>query len=376
MNTSGITITDLSRKLKSWFSKNRRDLPWRRMKSPYGIWLSEIMLQQTQVSTVIPYYVEFLKKYPTIDDLAKAKDQDVLKAWEGLGYYSRVRNMHKAARIVMEHHEGELPESFDEILKLPGIGRYTAGAICSIAFGQRKPVLDGNVIRVLSRLFAVEKDPGSPVGKNIFWKLAEEVLPAWDPGLFNEALMELGALVCTPRRPLCHECPLSSQCIAFRTDRQLDLPVRKKRQPTPHYNIGAGLIWKEGKLLITRRKENGLLGGLWEFPGGKQEDGETIPQCVEREINEELGIQVESIEHFMTVKHAYTHFRITLQIYHCRWLEGTPSCHSCTDFRWVNPSQLDQFPFPRANRRIIERMQELPKNILSKNTFFDGDRIL
>ncbi len=342
--------------LVEWYSQNKRDLPWRRTRSTYHIWLSEIMLQQTRVETVIPYYTRFLQRFPTIEALAKADLQEVLKMWEGLGYYSRVRNMHKAAKIITEEFSGRFPESFREILDLPGIGRYSAGAISSIALDQARPVLDGNVTRVLSRYFGIETDASTTAGKNEFWKLAEEIVPVENPGTYNQAIMELGALVCLPRNPNCRVCPLSTGCQAKRTDRQHELPVRKRRSASPHFNIGAGLVWKDDKLLITRRNEDGLLGGLWQFPGGKQEKGESILRCVQREIEEELGVKVLVRDHFMTVKHAYTHFRITLQIFNCQWSSGEPECKACTDYRWVDLEEIDDFPFPRANKRVVEKL--------------------
>ena len=313
-------------------------------------------MQQTRVETVVSYYSRFLNEFPTIKSLARADLQEVLKMWEGLGYYSRIRNMHKAAKVITEQCEGKFPQTFDEILKLPGIGRYTAGAISSIAFGQSRPVLDGNVIRFLSRLFCMEIDASTTAGKKEVWELAERLVPSKAPGTYNEALMELGATVCMPKNPNCGICPLQGSCLAKRLNRQKDLPLRKKRAATPHFNIGAGLIWKGNKLLITRRKENGLLGGLWEFPGGKQESNESISHCVRREIEEELGVKIAVRDHFMTVRHAYTHFRITLQIFDCQWSAGEPECKSCTDYRWVDMEELDEYPFPRANKRIVEKL--------------------
>ncbi|MCH8126426.1 A/G-specific adenine glycosylase [candidate division KSB1 bacterium] len=347
------------RSLLRWFTNNKRELPWRDSKSPYKIWLSEIMLQQTRVDTVIPYYQKFLKKYPTIASLAKADLQGVLKTWEGLGYYSRIRNMRKAAKIIIEKYDGNFPDEYSQILKLPGIGPYTAGAICSIMFDQPRPVVDGNVIRVLARYFGIETDATTTDGKNEFWQVAEKLIPTKQPGAFNEALMELGALICTPKKPDCEFCPVRSDCVAKKSNRQEELPIRKKKLPTPHYDIGAGLIWKNDLLLITKRKEKGLLGGFWEFPGGKQELGENISTCVKREIEEELGIQVDVEDSFAIIKHAYTHFRITLQIYNCKWTAGEPVCKECVDFRWVRLNELDNFPFPRANKKVVERLQEL-----------------
>jgi A/G-specific adenine glycosylase len=344
--------------LLRWYKKNKRNLPWRETNSPFIIWISEIMLQQTRVETVVPYFQRFISLFPNVQTLAKADLQDVLKAWEGLGYYSRVRNMHRAAKIITDKFDGHFPSSFEDIIQLPGIGRYTAGAIGSIAFRIAVPVVDGNVIRVLSRIFEIKEDITLAKTKNQFWQLAEQLVPPTSPGDFNQAIMELGATVCLPRNPLCTNCPLSSVCRANIKNCQTAFPVKKPKSPIPHHRIGAGLIWRNGELLITRRPETGLLGGLWEFPGGKQEKGETVEECVKREIVEELGIKIDVKQHFLNVKHAYSHFRITLDIFHCQWISGEPTCKACSDFRWVKISQLDDFPFPKANKRIVEKLME------------------
>lgn len=345
-------------RLLGWYRKNGRDLPWRKTSSPYKIWLSEIMLQQTRVDTVIPYYFRFLAMFPTIQALAMASLQEVLKAWEGLGYYSRVRNMHRAANMIVRNYGGEFPRTMQEIRSLPGIGPYTAGAIGSIVFQLPVPVVDGNVIRVLARFFTIDDEIFTVKAKKQFWQFAGKLVPEKNPGDFNQALMEIGALICTPDKPNCAQCPIAGECLAMQHGRQADLPVRREKSPVPHYRIGAGLIWRNGKILIARRPENGLLGGLWEFPGGKKEAGESIRECVLREIGEELHITVRVAEHFMTVKHAYTHFRITMDVFHCHWEAGEPVCRACTDFKWVNVNDLDHFPFPRANKRIVERIME------------------
>ena len=265
----------LQRKLLSWYARNKRDLPWRRTKDPYRIWVSEVMLQQTQVDTVIPYYERWMKRFPTINALAKASLDEVLKVWEGLGYYARARNLHKAAKLIREEHKGKFPDSYEEIHRLPGIGDYTAGAISSIAFNLPTPVLDGNVTRVLCRLFAIRQDPKSPKTQEKLWRLAGSLLPKKNPGDFNQALMELGALVCLPELPRCLFCPLPSACEARKIGLELSLPVRTQKKPLPTVSVSVALLWKDGKLLIQRRPEQGLLGGLWEFPGGKIEKEET-----------------------------------------------------------------------------------------------------
>ena len=352
-------VLQFRRAILEWYRKNRRVLPWREDPSPYRVWLSEVMLQQTRVETVVPYFERFVRRFPDVRALAEADLEDVLKVWEGLGYYSRIRNLHRAAREVVARFGGKIPGNYGSLLSLPGIGPYTAGAIASIAFNQPEPVVDGNVIRVLARVFDLDADPSTGAGKTLFWQLARRLLSQDRPGDFNQAVMELGATVCKPRNYLCEECPLRDICLAYRNGTQPVRPLRKKRQPVPHFTIGAGLVWKGDRILIARRPEEGLLGGLWEFPGGKKEPGETLEECVRRELREELGVEVEVGQEFARVRHAYTHFRITLHVYHCRYLGGEPRCNACTDFRWVRPQELEHFPFPRANKLIVERLLNL-----------------
>ncbi len=351
-----LNVEIFQKRLADWFEKNRRDLPWRRFRTPYTVWVSEIMLQQTQVRSVAEYFTRFVAKFPNIESLAQAPLQDVLKVWEGLGYYSRARNLHRAAKMVLERFGGQLPDSKEAILQLPGIGPYTAGAILSLAFGVPEPVLDGNVIRVLSRVFLFEEPVDSSKGKATLWQLAEELLPSEAPGRHNEALMELGATVCTPREPECAVCPVRDFCGAFSTERQAELPVRNPRKKTPHYHVAAGVIWKDGEILITLRPTDKMLGGLWEFPGGKCLSGETLETCLQREIREELNLTVRVGRHFMDVKHAYSHFKITLHMFHCEFLGGRPKLNGVDDFRWVQPKQLRELPFPAADVRVIRKI--------------------
>jgi A/G-specific adenine glycosylase len=348
--------------LVAWHKAARRDLPWRQRTDAYAIWVAEVMLQQTQVRTVIPFYQRFLERFPDVEHLAAAPLDGVLKAWEGLGYYARARNLHRAARQLIAEHGGRLPTDRARLERLPGIGRYTAGAIASIAFGADEPVLDGNVTRVLCRVFGIEEDPRRAAGKAHLWHLAEALLPHPGAGCFNEALMDLGATVCTPRKPTCDACPVRDACEAFEQGRQMALPIRSPRRPIPHHDVVAGLVWDrprgpEARLLITKRRPDDMLGGLWEFPGGKVESGETLDRALVRELQEELAIEVEVGAPFMTVKHAYTHFRITLHALHCRHIGGTPQAIACADWRFVAPHDLDQYAFPTADRRLIEALR-------------------
>ena len=315
------------------------------------------MLQQTQVQTVLPYYHRFMDKFPTVGSLANADPGELMKVWEGLGYYSRARNIHKASQIIVEQYNAKIPDTLNALLSLPGIGKYTAGAILSIAFNRPAPVLDGNIIRVFSRLFHVTDNVDKTETKNRMWLLAEEILPESRIRDFNEALMELGAQVCTPKNPKCAECPLLKKCEARRIGIQQDLPVKTPRKPIPHLDVTAGVIWKKDRFLITLRPPKGLLGGLWEFPGGKQEDGESLEACLKREIMEELEIDIEVGQHLISVKHAYTHFKITLHVFECTHASGEIIPHDCDDYRWIKSSELDNFAFPGADRKVIEALK-------------------
>jgi A/G-specific adenine glycosylase len=324
------------------------------------------MLQQTQVSTVIPYYQRWMARFPTVQALAAASLDEVLKLWQGLGYYSRARHLHAAAQTVVNEYGGRLPHTVAELMQLKGIGRYTAGAVASIAFDQPAPVLDGNVIRVLSRLTDLSDDVTLAATKQRLWQLAAELVPHDRPGDFNQALMELGQQVCLPTNPHCLLCPLSRHCLARQRGTQLERPVRPPRQNRPHYDVVAGIIWQNGlsqkssdaRFLIAQRPLDGLLGGLWEFPGGKQEPGETLPQALRREIQEELAIDIEVGRLQTRIKHAYTHFRITLHAFHAAYIGGRPQNLGVTRHTWVTLSQVDEFAFAVTDRKIISSLKE------------------
>ncbi len=344
-------------RLLRWYATHRRDLPWRRdAHDPYRVWISEALLQQTQVTTVIPYYERFLARFPDVHALAAAPLDDVLKAWEGAGYYARARNLHRAAQEIVTRFGGAMPDTVDALLTLPGVGRYTAGAIASIAFNRDAPVLDGNVIRVLSRYFKIQGDVKSPTTQRALWALATQLVPHGKAGRFNQALMDLGATVCTPRRPACASCPLQRGCAARRLGIQEQLPAKRARRKLPHYQIAVGIIWNKGKILIARRFERALLGGLWEFPGGHRERGETLQECVKREVCEELGITVAVGKEFAVVQHAYSHFRITMHAFACRYVRGSPRAIGCAGWKWVSPRNLSRYAFPAANRKIIAHL--------------------
>lgn len=346
--------------LLTWYHQHGRTLPWRQTRDPYAIWVSEIMLQQTQVKTVIPYYDRWLSRFPTIEALANAEQQDVLKLWQGLGYYARARNLHKAAQEIMLRHNGVFPADLQTVMSLPGIGRTTAGGILSAAFNQPVAILDGNVKRVLARLVALQ----IPTSKAIahLWQLSETLLDPDQPRDFNQALMDLGATVCLPHQPACDRCPWQSHCRAHNLGIQAELPMTETRTPIPRKIIGVAVIWNDqGQILIDRRKQSGLLGGMWEFPGGKVEPDETIEACIQREILEELGIEIAVGDRLIVVDHTYSHFHVTLNVHHCRHLSGDPQPIECDEIRWVTLAEIDQFPFPKANVQIIEALRQWQK---------------
>jgi A/G-specific adenine glycosylase len=348
----------LTSRVLAWYAEHRRDLPWRRTRDPYQVWVAEVMLQQTQVATVIPYYERFLARFPTVEVLAAAPLDAVLKGWEGLGYYSRARHLHAAARKVMSEFDGRIPGTLEGLLSLPGVGRYTAGAVLSIAGGQDVPALDGNVRRVLSRVFAIEEDVTRGAGQRRLQRLAESLLPPGRAGDFNQALMDLGATVCTPRAPSCDACPLAKDCRAHCLGQEERFPIRRPRRPVSHYEVTAGVVWDgDGRFLIAQRLPQGLLGGLWEFPGGKREPGETLEECLQRELAEELDIQVAVGAPLTVVRHAYTHFRVTLHAFHCRWVAGQPRALGCAGWRWVTLEDVEHFAFSAADHQIIAALR-------------------
>ncbi len=350
------------RKLLKWYRTNKRELPWRGTTEPYAVWVSEVMLQQTQVKTVKPYYERWMQRFPSVAVLAEASLNDVLKLWEGCGYYARARNLHRAAVQIVSQNNGQLPKSAALLQKLPGIGPYTSAAIASIAFDQAVPVLDGNVERVLCRLLLERRLFKTTAVQKRLRRTAEEIMDSLGsqmgtPGELNQAMMELGANVCTVRAPQCKICPLKSVC---RGHQKLAdpgvLPRRKKSKPLPHYDITAAIIKRRGKILITQRPHGGMLGGLWEFPGGKQEKGESLETCLAREIREELDVDIAVGKLFQSVKHSYSHFRITLHAFSCTLPRGRIRKLGVTAFRWTTPHEFSKFAFPKADRVIIEKI--------------------
>ncbi|MGD2097401.1 MAG: A/G-specific adenine glycosylase [Desulfobacterales bacterium] len=354
--------TDLEyprKRLLEWYRVKQRDLPWRRSRNPYHIWVSEVMLQQTQVNTVLSYYRRFIKAFPSVERLAAADLQSVLKLWEGLGYYARARNLHRAAQRVVQDFKAKIPDCWAAFRGLPGVGDYIAAAVLSIAFNQPCAVVDGNVKRVLARLQKISAPVNQPQSNRIFKAAADQLLDERQPGTFNQAIMELGALICRPRNPACEACPLNQRCQAYRSRQVPDFPKRKKRVATPLYHIAVGVVFKNNRVLITQRKPEGLLGGLWEFPGGKIKDGESAAAACIREIKEEANLVVEIDQHLTQVKHAYTHFKIIMEVFCCKYVSGRVYLRGPVAFRWIRIDEYQKFPFPRANHKFIPMLKDL-----------------
>ena len=353
-----IEIQSLRKLLINWYLANHRDLPWRKTTNPYHIWVSEVMLQQTQVATVLPYYRRFLKRFTSLERLARADLQDVLKVWEGLGYYARARNLHRAAGFILNDHQGIIPDRWEDFRKLPGVGDYIAAAVLSIAFEKPYAVVDGNVKRVLARLLLEKAPVNKSTSTKIFKEAADRLLTPRDPGTFNQALMELGAMVCKPQQPLCSACPIQGLCLAYETGRVDEYPKKLKKSPTPQFNIAVGVVFKNSRVLITRRKPEGLLGGLWEFPGGKiQNDEEAKDACI-REIKEETSLSVGLDTYLGRIKHAYTHFKIIMDVFCCSYLSGKVKLNGPVDHRWIKLENLDDYPFPKANHKFFPELKK------------------
>ncbi len=347
---------DAFSKLLNWYNTNKREMPWRSDPVPYKVWISEMMLQQTQVDTVIPYFLRFHEAFPTLKDLAEAPQEAVLKLWEGLGYYSRARNLHKAAQFIHKELNGVFPNTYEQLQTLPGIGPYCSAAIASIAFNEPVPVVDGNVLRVFTRFWGIFEDIRQPKVRVLLFEKLKPYVAAAKPSDFNQAIMELGALICKPKTPKCTECPFQDDCVAFQTSTVDQLPVKAKSPKVPHYTIAVGIIWHENQILIGKRKEDQMLGGLWEFPGGKQKENETLENTVKREILEETGLTVSVGDEIAVVKHAYSHFKITMHAFNCRYVSGEAMPKTTDELRFVNVKDLNRYPFPKANKVIVNTL--------------------
>lgn len=348
------------RRLATWYGHHARDLPWRRNRDPYRIWVSEIMLQQTQVATVGPYFERFLKSFPTIRALARADEQEVLRKWEGLGYYRRARQLHQAARILVEEHEGRFPRDGDAVRRLPGVGRYTAGAILSIAFDAPEPILEANTTRLFSRLLSYRDTPTAAAGQRLLWAMAQSVLPRREVGRFNQAMMELGSQVCLPREPGCDACPVAPLCRAFAEGAQDEIPRPKAKPPLEARHEAALIVRRRGRVLLVRCPDGGRWAGLWDFPRFQvraQEKSTRRRELVDN-VQRQTGITVEPGRHVKTLKHGVTRFRITLDCYEAEYVSGPSRKADAARMRWLRPAELEAYPLNTTGRklsRLLER---------------------
>jgi A/G-specific adenine glycosylase len=348
----------LASKLLAWYHASKRILPWRghAQRSAYAVWISEIMLQQTRVETVIPYFEKWMRLFPDVRSLAQASEHDVLNAWEGLGYYSRARNLHKAARIIAEQYHGEIPRDVDALRRLPGIGRYTSGAIASIAFDRNVAALDGNIKRVYARIFDLAEPVDSAAGEKILWDLAEHSLPPGHAGDYNQALMDLGATICVPKNPRCLICPVMKLCTARQNGTQNQRPVKMPKKEVPHYVHATAVIIERGRVLLSQRPSNGLLGGMWEFPNGRVngDPARGLPKTLRAGYNLRVRVRRESknVEPLGRVQHGYSHFSVTVHVFPCELVSRPDG----TNLKWVSLRNLEDYPMGKIDRQIAKRI--------------------
>lgn len=349
----------LSSKILKWYRLNKRSLPWRDTlrADPYAVWVSEIMLQQTRVEAVIPYFERWMKLFPTVSALAKASERRVLNAWEGLGYYSRARNLHKAAKIVVKEFGGELPRDLGALRKLPGIGRYTLGAISSIAFGMNVAALDGNIKRVYARIFDIAEPVDTPKGEALLWAIAEKQLPEQDAGDYNQSLMDLGATICVPKNPRCLICPVMKLCKARQNGTQNLRPVKSPRKSVPHHIHAAGVITEDGKVLLAKRPSEGMLGGMWEFPNGRV-NGDPLEELaaalktgynLRLRVNRRKSAEMQSLG---IVEHAYSHFSVSVHVYRCELASDVIG----ENLKWIPIQKLGDYPMGKIDRQIASML--------------------
>ncbi len=353
-------MNHIATQLLKWYRRHGRSLPWRGHPNPYAVWVSEIMLQQTRVEAVIPYFERWMDRFPSVQSLADASEQDVLNLWEGLGYYSRARNLHKAASVIVGESDGRLPRSADALRKLPGIGRYTAGAIASMAFGLDEPTLDGNIRRVFARLFNVEVPADSTEGEKLLWQIAADNLPKGRAGDFNQALMDLGATICLPKNPRCETCPLAKDCQARKLGVQDARPVLKPKAEVPHVVHAAAVINQRGRVLLAKRPSDGLLGGMWEFPNGRVNGDPT--RGLPKVLKTGYSLHVRAGEALGIVNHAYTHFRVTVHVFSADlndYADGENknlrNLWMNENLKWVKISELEDYPMGKVDRHIARK---------------------
>jgi A/G-specific adenine glycosylase len=354
-----MTEHPLTTALLKWFERNRRDLPWRETYAPYEVWISEIMLQQTQMERGVKHFRKWRERLPDVHTLAAASEEEVLTLWEGLGYYSRARNLHRAAALVVERHGGRIPETEEELLALPGIGGYTAAAILSIGFGRDVVLVDANVERLFSRQFDIDQPVRTAAVQKELRRRAAELLPQGRAREYNQALMELGGLVCRPRTPLCGECPLRESCEALRLGIVDERPVLSRPKEIVELDVVCGVLVHQGRVFIQKRLAEGVWPGLWEFPGGRIEAGESPEQAIVRELLEETELKVGGLEKIRVIRHGYTRYRVTLHCFFCTLNRGQeePVLHAAQEYHWASPSDLGRFAFPAGHRKLIDSLK-------------------
>ena len=344
---------EVRRNLLRWFDARRRDLPWRRTRDPYRILVSEYLLQRTRVASGIPYYERFIEQFPDLEALANASEDQVLRAWEGLGFYGRARNLYAAARAIVAHHGGHIPTTAESLRGLPGVGPYTSGAVASIAFGRRVPAIDGNVTRVLSRLYRIEEPVAKRGGRERLWKAASSLVPRSSPGVFNQALMELGATVCTPTSPSCGVCPLSQLCLARKAGIQTSLPRRPRPRNVRTVPVAFGALADRGRVLLVRRARSGLLGGLWSLPGGEIGTDASPRDAIRLLIRDQTGLDVDVEDTGTRIVHAFSHRKWSGAIYKCIPRGGADPTAGAT---WFRAEEIRVLPLVPFQRKVLDAL--------------------
>ena len=356
MKNKSLSIQSI-RKLIKWYQNQSLGLmPWRNTSDPYKIWLSEVMLQQTQVKTVIPYYNRWIKKLPTLHSVAKAHQKTILKLWEGLGYYQRVINFHLSCKLICSKLNGSIPSNPNDFIQLRGVGDYTCAAVQSIAFNHKVICVDGNVHRIMSRVLCLDTKNKTNNSRMRF--LLNQWIQDFIPADFNQAMMDLGRNVCTPTKPACSLCPLQPICKAYVEHKISSYPIKKIKKKLPVVHASIGIIWKENRFLICKRQNTSFLGGLWELPGGKVKKNETPQDCLEREIYEEVGLKVKiNGKRFALVNHKYSHFHAKINVFNCIILSSKDYTFRPASMKWIFPHQIKKYPFPKANHKFFDKIK-------------------
>ena len=355
-NQNLIKLT-FNKSLLNWYKLKNISLPWRGEKNLYKIWLSEVMLQQTQIKTVIPYYLNWIEKFPNIKSVATAKEDEILKCWEGLGYYSRVQNFHHSCKIVLKDYNGKIPKNSELFLKLKGVGEYIHAAVFSIGLNKKIPVIDGNVKRVISRYLGLKKEINLEK-KNILYFLEKNISIISNAGAFNQATMDLGRLICKPKNPDCENCPIQQNCIALKKDIVYKIPIKVKKKKVPHYKMIVGIVSKKNKILLCKRNKKGLLGGMWELPNGKIESKETNKKALKR-IMTEFGLNFNSQKYLGKARHEYSHFSIEQNGYKCEYKSGNLISKDHSEYKWIYFNEKCNYPIHTASHKILNKMKEI-----------------